>query len=95
MRLLTEKAQFHQHEENYSNDLFFHVVTTIYTILNKEKSTLRLTKAIQNLHEQQVGAVGCQKHESTIGSKELISCQGSAERTGGGCRNSLCFGPQG
>lgn len=75
--------------------LFFHVVTTTYTILNKEEPTLCLTKAIQYLYEQQVGAVGCQKHESTIGSKQLISRQRSAERIGGGCRNSLCFGPQG
>lgn len=44
------------------NYFFFHVLTATYTVLNKEKPTLRLTKAIQYLHEQQVGVVECQKH---------------------------------
>lgn len=41
---------------------YFHVVTNTYTVLNKEKTTLCLTKAIQYLHEQQVRVVVCQKH---------------------------------
>lgn len=68
---------------------FFHVLTATYTVLNKEKPTLRLTKAIQYLHEQQVGVVECQKHQSTIGSRQITSCQRNAGPTRGGHRNIL------